>query len=431
MPSAPSASTISGVAAATSASEVPAPARTRCAASPTSSWARARPRVSPRAVGQGLGHHQAVGQVEVRAHAVGEDLDALERRADRGDRGAGEAEQLREGLGLGLPGARGALLLAGHRGEEGRRPGPGCGGRRRSRRPRRSGCASAAGSTSRRPLPLRRAHRPRSGRGGRRRCRPCPPRRPPRREPRRARRRGSGWPARGSAAPAGRADGRAPRRPPAPRPPSEARVPTAPPNWIARRSSRTAASRTAASSSPPSQPAARRPKVIGSACWSRVRPAARSPRWRSASAAAASPAASRSASNGSSARFATSIAAVSTTSWLVAPRWSTAFASSERFARSCFSSAGTGVPSRAVPSPSASRSQLGDRGGVESPPTQAATISSAAAALASPTSAQRPRQRRLEVEHRPQPGGVAGRARRPQMAKKTVSSGPWRWMSRR
>ena len=72
---------------------------------------------------------------------------------------------------------------------------------------------------------------------------------------------------------------------------------------------------------PTSQPAALRPKVIGSACCSSVRPAigvsrcALGQRGRRASAAPR-----RSSSSGPSARRATSIAAVSRTSWLVAPR---------------------------------------------------------------------------------------------------------------
>ncbi len=213
-----------------------------------------------------------------------------------------------------------------------------------------------------------------------------------------------------------------------PSPPSAARVPTAPPSWTARRSSRTAVRRAAASSRPPSQPAARRPKVIGSACWSRVRPAARSARWRSASAAAASPGGVEIGEQRHRAR-----------AWRPAsprcrrrPGWSRRGggpprASSESRGRSWARSARTGVPSRAVPAPSASRSNSSP-----SPAAQARAISSAAA-----------RRRQADVRAAPprapprsRASPAARRRRRDasadlRSAKKTVSPGPWRWMSRR
>ena len=104
-----------------------------------------------------------------------------------------------------------------------------------------------------------------------------------------------------------------------PRSPSEARVPAAPPSCTARRSSRTVRRRAIASSRPVSQPAAFSPSVTGTACWSSVRPARSVPRCSAASRADAAAAAARSSSSGARARWATSIAAVSTMSWLVAP----------------------------------------------------------------------------------------------------------------
>ena len=76
-----------------------------------------------------------------------------------------------------------------------------------------------------------------------------------------------------------------------------------------------------ASSIAVSQPAATRPKVTGTACWSKVRPDMTVPVCWPASVAQASAAAARSAWVACSDRRATSIAAVSMMSWLVAPRW--------------------------------------------------------------------------------------------------------------
>ena len=105
-----------------------------------------------------------------------------------------------------------------------------------------------------------------------------------------------------------------------PRLPSDARLPAAPPSCTARRSRRTTSSRSDAASSAIIQPAATRPNVVGTACWSSVRPAIGVARCTRASAAAANAAPSTSAVSATSARRATSIIAVSITSWLVAPR---------------------------------------------------------------------------------------------------------------
>src|SRR5215212_345673 len=117
------------------------------------------------------------------------------------------------------------------------------------------------------------------------------------------------------------------------------------------RSRRTSASRAAAAFRPVIQPAAFSPNVIGTACWSRVRPAIAVSRWRSASAAAAPAEAPRSSSRGPSARWATSIAAVSRMSWLVAPRWTSAAASGSTLSRTARTSGTTGLATRAASAP--------------------------------------------------------------------------------
>ena len=96
-------------------------------------------------------------------------------------------------------------------------------------------------------------------------------------------------------------------------------MPAAPPNWTASRLAATRSSPAAASSRPVSQPAATSPKVTGTACWSRVRPIMMVSRWTAASRAAAAAAAARSSEITPSACRASSMAAVSTMSWLVAP----------------------------------------------------------------------------------------------------------------
>jgi hypothetical protein len=90
-----------------------------------------------------------------------------------------------------------------------------------------------------------------------------------------------------------------------------------------------------------------RPKVVGKACWSSVRPAIKVSRWASASPARAAAIASVSVRIKSSARFVRSMAAVSKMSWLVAPLWTYRAASSdtsETTSVSILTSGGTGLP---------------------------------------------------------------------------------------
>ena len=101
-------------------------------------------------------------------------------------------------------------------------------------------------------------------------------------------------------------------------------MPAAPPNWTASRPLPTSASRSRASSIAVSQPAATSPNVTGTACCSSVRPAITVPRVLGGPGRPPPPAAAaRSPSMTRSARRASSMAAVSMMSWLVAP-WCTA-----------------------------------------------------------------------------------------------------------
>ena len=106
-----------------------------------------------------------------------------------------------------------------------------------------------------------------------------------------------------------------------PRVPKTARVPAAPPSCTARRARAPTRSRRA-STTPASQPAALRPKVVGTACCSSVLAAMTVWRCRSARAAHSAASPSSSARVIAVARWATSTAAVSRMSWLVAP-WCT------------------------------------------------------------------------------------------------------------
>ena len=112
-------------------------------------------------------------------------------------------------------------------------------------------------------------------------------------------------------------------------------------------------------------------------------------RCASASAAAASAAPRRSPSSGPSARLVTSIAAVSTASWLVAPWCTGASVSSRR--RSTTGPAG--FPISAAPAPIASRSKLLDLRGRDDRP---GVLDHARPRL-------RVRERALEVQQRLQP----------------------------
>src|SRR4051812_5013683 len=127
-------------------------------------------------------------------------------------------------------------------------------------------------------------------------------------------------------------------------------VPTGPPSCTM---SGTRLRSSAASSRPSIQPAALRPKVVGRAACSSVRPMIGVSRWRSASCAAASAAACRSWRSGPRARLVTSIAAVSTASWLVAP-WCTG---ASVMALSALTTAPAGLPISAAPAPIASTSK--------------------------------------------------------------------------
>ena len=166
------------------------------------------------------------------------------------------------------------------------------------------------------------------------------------------------------------------RMPSSPKPES---VPAAPPSWAARRSSAISASSARASATPISQPAALRPNVVGTACWSRVRAAIGVDRCSRARAAHAATTRSASSSTSWSALRATSIAAVSRMSWLVAPRCTWRETSSPTDAASARTSGSTGFP---AVRPSSSSCEKSKRAG-----SHAASISAAAAAGTSPAAA--------------------------------------------
>ena len=191
--------------------------------------------------------------------------------------------------------------------------------RTRRRAPTRRGCAS--GASSRRPPPAPSATSPtsvceRSDDVAPRSCRrPRPP--PPVRRP--ARRSAAGRRATAPAARPGRARGRRAAPTSSPASPSAASVPAAPPSWAARRSRRIRSRPSRASISATSQTAHFSPNVVGTACWSSVRPAIAVARCARASSAQRSAGRVEPAADEASARFETSIAAVSMMSWLVAP----------------------------------------------------------------------------------------------------------------
>ncbi len=121
-------------------------------------------------------------------------------------------------------------------------------------------------------------------------------------------------------------------------------VPAGPPSWTARRSSRTKPRSVRAASTPSSHPAAFSPNVVGTACWSSVRPIIGVERCASASPAHAAATASRDARIAPSASRETSIAAVSRMSWLVAPWWTYFAASPPTVSRRARTSGSTGFP---------------------------------------------------------------------------------------
>ena len=129
----------------------------------------------------------------------------------------------------------------------------------------------------------------------------------------------------------------------APTPPACRPVPrVAPPGGGGGPRSRTSPTSTTATN----HPAAFRPKVVGEACCSRVRAAMGVDRYRSARVAAAAASRARSSSTRSSTRRSTSIRAVSSTSWLVAPKCAHRTASAGSWRRSSATRGMTGLAPR-------------------------------------------------------------------------------------
>ena len=186
-------------------------------------------------------------------------------------------------------------------------------------------------------------------------------------------------------------------------------MPAAPPNCTARRPVRTPASPWRASSRLVSQPAATRPKVTGTACWSSVRPIMIEDRCASASPAAASAASARSASMTSMARLASSIAAVSTMSWLVAPRCTALTAVWGTCRARARASPGTGFPVSAASSPSWFGSKLSAFAvAVTASPEPAGASPARSSARASPASASS-----IACSHAVSPASTPPRAKTP------------------
>ena len=186
-------------------------------------------------------------------------------------------------------------------------------------------------------------------------------------------------------------------------------MPAAPPNCTASRRERTAVSPSRASSTLVSQPAATRPKVTGTACWSSVRPIMIEARCASASPAAASAARARSASMTSMARLASSIAAVSMMSWLVAPRWTALTAVWGTRRAKARASPGTGFPVSAASSPSSSGSKLlASAVAVTAAPEPAGVSPARSSARASPASASS-----IACSHAVSPASTPPRAKTP------------------
>ncbi len=182
--------------------------------------------------------------------------------------------------------------------------------------------------------------------------------------------------------------------------PSGARVPAAPPNCTASRCELTATRPSRASSRLVSQPAAIRPKVTGTACWSSVRPIMIVDRCVSASPATAAAAWARSASTTSMARLASSIAAVSTMSWLVAPRCTAPAAVCGTRRARARARAGTGIAGQ--------RRELAELTDVEIAGLGHFGDRRARARGRQPGPLERPGQPGLGIQHRLQPRGVAG-----------------------
>ena len=172
-------------------------------------------------------------------------------------------------------------------------------------------------------------------------------------------------------------------------------------------------------------------------------PSAALPPKRSSSAAKRSMSSDNRWSKRATIGFSRSASAVSTTSWLVAPKWTCAACGSATAARSCRTSSGTTTPSRATPSLSLSRSGENESSAatiacaVGSPMMPSAASASANArsksSIAASSRLQRKMARRFGVaEQSGQQGVIEGRNGHlsvDQLSKKTVSFSPWRWMS--
>ena len=218
-----------------------------------------------------------------------------------------------------------------------------------------------------------------------------------------------------------------------PRSPSAESVPAAPPSCAARPCRRSSVSRPAASITATSHPAAFRPKVVGTACCRSVRPTIGVS--RCSRARRAHPVRTRATSSRirSSARRVTSIAAVSITSWLVAPRWTKRACSSPTRSTIARTSGSAGLP-EARPSAS-SRSQS------NASTAQASAIAAAAVVRHEAGARARLRERALGLEHGGEPRasrdgfrqllGHEQRCKRRHTAKNVVCPGPCKRMSNR
>ena len=213
--------------------------------------------------------------------------------------------------------------------------------------------------------------------------------------------------------------------------PMAASVPAAPPTWSgkcsARRSSR-------ASRTPWSHCAALRPKVIGTACWVRVRPAIRSSRCRWASSASDCTCRSRFSRSSPVVARAHITSAVSSTSWLVRPLCSQAAASGDsRRSRSSATRGTTGLPLDSAPTETSSRSARVTKPCRSASAPDGATPASTSAC--SQTCSTSTRVCRKSPSSKASCGAlVAGpeevRHQDPGKARKTVSPSPWSRMSK-
>ena len=186
-----------------------------------------------------------------------------------------------------------------------------------------------------------------------------------RRARRRARRPARGAHATAAPIPRDRAALRAGAARPGPAAPRAASVPPAPPSCAG---SATAASLRRASTTATSQPAAFSPNVVGTACWSSVRAAIGVARCASASSAQAAATPSSSSRIKVRASRATSIAAVSTMSWLVAPKWTKPAASPPTCSRRARTSGSAGLPTDRPSAAIRSTSKSSARQARRSPP---------------------------------------------------------------